>query len=98
MAKLVFTFREVTAALERKLGLDFGSGRERNAWYWEDDRKLFRVTIPKTHHGEIRKQTLKSIVNQLKLTNDQFGDLVHCPMSEGDYEALIHGKKEAGLV
>ncbi len=92
MARLRFSYREITGALENKLGLPFRSGKERIAWYVVDNVQRLRVRAPKVHKGDIPVGTLNSIRRDLQLTSPQFGDLVKCPMSSGDFEQLVRQK------
>ncbi|MBI2916435.1 MAG: hypothetical protein HYY01_00430 [Chloroflexi bacterium] len=98
MSKLVHSYREVTRAYEHKLGLDFRSGSERNAWYTVDGRKTHRLTLPHGHSGDIRPGTLSKVVNQCRLTPWEFDALVQCPMSAADYEAKIRRMIEEGIM
>jgi hypothetical protein len=86
---------ELTRALEGKIGLHFRTGRERNAWYVLDGKRVLRVTAPKTHPGSVPPGTADQIRKNLKLTTPQFKDLIACPISGPDYEQIIRDK---GLV
>lgn len=71
------------------------AGSEMNYWYRLDDKRLFRVTTPKVHQGSsVPTGTLHQIRSSLKLSTNEFADLVRCPMSGSDYEALIRKKVE----
>ena len=98
MGLLNVDYGAVTRALERKVGLDFRSGRERVAWYILEDKKLFTVHAPTTHRGDLRPGTAAGIRNDLKLTTTQFRDLVRCPISGADYERIIRQKIAEGLL
>jgi len=60
-------------------------------WYLLDDRKQFKVTLPNIHggSGSISTGFLKKIQKQLRLETQQFEDLVECPLTDEDYEAII---------
>ena len=96
MGLLNFTYREVTAALEDKLGLPFRSGAERTAWYEVDGVQVLRVTAPREHRGNVPVGTLNAIRSQLHLTTPQLADLFRCPMSGRDYDDLVRHKLEDG--
>lgn len=92
------SFREVTRAYEQKLGLDFRSGKERNAWYILEGRQLYRLTIPHQHSGKIKPKMLSKMIRQSKLNKAEFSALVNCPMSGADYEARIRDLIRRGLL
>ena len=95
MGLLNISHGELTRALEGKVGLQFRTGRERNAWYVLDGKRVLRVTAPKTHKGAVLPGTADQIRKNLKLTTPQFKDLIACPISGPDYEQIIRDK---GLV
>lgn len=86
--KLNFQKQDVAHVIEKKLSAKPRSKSEKNVWYILDNKKVLRVTYP---HGQgvLAKGTAKSIINQLKLSNNQFKNLVDCPMSATDYESFI---------
>lgn len=59
-------------------------------WYYLDGKKAIRVKLPNKHGGSGSVSTgfIKSIQNSLRLKTDQFEDLVECPLSKEDFEAL----------
>lgn len=73
------------------------ASKEVNYWYCLDGKRLFRITKPKVHSGgSVPIGTLNQIRQNLKLSADQFSDLVNCPMSGAAYEALIRQKVQDG--
>lgn len=87
-----FTYRQVTAALELKLGIDFRPGSERNGWYYSQGVKITRITLPHIHHGDIPTGTLHEIRKQTLLSTPQFTDLLECPMTRAGYAAALQAK------
>lgn len=86
--KLNFQKQNIAHAIEKKVAPKPRSKTEKNVWYMLDSKKVLRVTYPHGN-GMLPKGTTKSIINQLRLSNDQFKDLVDCPMSASDYEKFI---------
>lgn len=86
--KLNFNKQDVKHAIEKKLRIEPKTTKENNVWYWLDGRKQLRVTYPKGA-GFLPKGTAMSIINQMRLSKDQFSELVKCPMSADDYEKHI---------
>jgi len=86
--KLNFQKQDIAHAIENKLSIKPRSKNEKNVWYILDDKKVLRITYPHGN-GTLPKGTTKSIINQLKLSNIQFKNLIECPMSASDYEKLI---------
>lgn len=68
-----------------------------NGWYELDGLKILRVTMPRGR-GFVPPGTVNSIRKQVFLSKDQFGDLINCPLSSQDYEAIIRAKREQGLL
>ena len=97
MGQLNFGKRECARAVE-KIGGKRRTTKESNAWYMLDGRRLFRVTIPKGKAGDFAIGTKKNIVNQFRLTNEQFGQLHECTLSGTDYESLIRAKMAEGKI
>jgi predicted RNA binding protein YcfA (HicA-like mRNA interferase family) len=91
-------YGQVTSALEEKLGLDFRHGKDRSAWFVLEGKKRLRVTVPKTHSGDLAVGTLQAIRKQLKLATTEFLDLVSCPMTGPDFEELVRQKIQQGLL
>lgn len=83
--------QEVVAALKNKLSINFRITKEMNGWFVYNDKKILRVTVPKGR-GSLRKRTQASIINQLKLTNESFANLIDCPLKHGDYLRILKGK------
>lgn len=86
-----FKKQEIKNTVEKKLGLNPRKGKENNAWYSVDGKNRFRITYP-NGKGELKKGTLSKIRDQFHLTNDEFSDLINCPMSSTQYESLIRKK------
>jgi hypothetical protein len=95
MGLLNVNYGELIRALEQKVGLSFRTGRERNAWYVLDGKKVLRVTVPKDHKGTVGTGLADQIRKNLKLTKLEFKDLLACPITGSDYERIIRDK---GLV
>jgi len=91
-------YRDLITALERKVGLDFRQGKERNAKYELNGKVRLRVTAPKKHGSDILPGTAKAIRSQLALDTGQFLDLVNCPMTGADFEEIMRHKIEQGLL
>ncbi len=91
-----FTYRQVTAALEQKLGIDFGPGSERSGWYYHQGVKITRITLPHIHRGDIPTGTLHEIRKQTLLSTPQFTDLVECPMTSVGYIGYIGALQAKG--
>ena len=66
-------------------------------WYYLDGRKQHMIKLPNIHggSGSISTGFLQNIRNQLMLTNDQFVDLVNCPLSSEEYEQIIRERTES---
>lgn len=79
---------DVKRICENKLGIDFRSAKEYNGWYFLNDTKVARITVPKGRKN-VRRGTYSNMAKQLKLTNKEFDELLACPLSSQDYKKLI---------
>jgi hypothetical protein len=94
-----FRPREISQAIQSKLKPDMRAGKEIQAYYVLDGKRLFRVTLLKEHSASsIRPGTLNQIIKSLHLSRPQFADLVNCPMTGSDYETIIRQKLDAGTL
>jgi len=83
-------YREVSSAIETKVPGETGSGKESNKWIEVDGKRVGRVTYPKVHSKpDIPKGTLGSIQKQLRLTKEEFAELVGCTLSRTKYVELL---------
>ncbi len=66
----------------------FKGRHELNGWFVLDDKKVARITVP---HGRkfVPPKTYKSMATQLKLSIDEFDDLLECPLDRQKYESII---------
>lgn len=85
----VYRHKKLKDCLEKKLGIDFGSGSELCGWYCLDGKKVLRVTVSKAHRTDVNPRTLNRTIGSLKLTKDEFRDLYRCPMYGSTYEQKI---------
>lgn len=88
-----FCTSDVKKQCEKKLGIEFRSGGEFNGWFWLDNKKVVRVTIPKGRKP-IPPKTYKSMANQLKLAVDEFDDLLECPLTREKYELKLRASTQ----
>jgi len=94
---LNFTKQQLASALARKLGLDFRGGKERNAWFELDGKRILRVTMPKGR-GPLPPGTARAIQDQVKLSTHEYTELIRCPLKGKDYEAIIREKMQRDLL
>lgn len=78
----------IKAVCEHKLSMEFRSGGHYVGWYFLHDVKVARLTVP-MGRKEVPPKTLKSMAEQLKLTVDEFKDLIACPLTRADYEQIL---------
>jgi mono/diheme cytochrome c family protein len=87
-SKLNFSPRDLTNSLEGKLGVQFRNGKERVGWFWLDEKKEIRFTIPHIH-STWGPGTINDIRKKSKLNRAQFADLIACPLSRTDFEDVL---------
>lgn len=86
-----FNTNRVKTVCENKLGIDFRDGKELNGWFKLGNKKIARITVPKGKKP-IPPKTYSSMANQLKLTIDEFDDLLACPLKYDKYVNIIKGQ------
>ena len=81
--------KQMTNCLENKLSMDF-SGKEPNAWYYLDNKKVLKAKITNVHGGDtLSIGVATKLKNSLKLDREELKMLYNCPMSGKDYESKI---------
>ena len=78
----------VKKCCESKLGIQFRSGNELTGWFELNGYKAARVTVPKGKKP-LPPKTYKSMARQLKLSTDEFDELLKCPLTYKKYKAIL---------
>lgn len=91
MKNASFHTRDVKTICERKLGIEFRSGKEYNGWFILDNKKTARITVAKGRKP-IPRKTYKSMAMQLKLLVNEFDDLLECPIDKEKYLEILRSK------
>lgn len=83
-----FNTRDVKKCCENKLDIGFRDSKHFNGWYRVDQKKVARITVPKGRKP-IPPKTYKSMATQLKLSVEQFDDLLECPLEQEGYDKIL---------
>ncbi|MBI4746257.1 MAG: hypothetical protein HY786_06930 [Deltaproteobacteria bacterium] len=83
-----YSTSDVKKQCENKLDIEFRSGGEFNGWFWLDNMKVARITVPKGRKP-IPPKTYKSMATQLKISIEDFDDLLECPLTKDKYEKKL---------
>ena len=83
-----FTTHDVKKCCENKLDIVFREAKEFNGWFRMHTGKIARITIPKGRKP-IPRKTYKSMANQLKISIQQFDDLLECPLGKEGYIEIV---------
>ena len=88
MKNTAFNTHDVKKCCENKLEIKLRKGKEFNGWFELYGKKAARITIP---HGRkfIPPKTYKSMAKQLKLTTDEFDNLLECPLKKKKYQQIL---------
>lgn len=81
--------KELEDKLNLKLKIDFKGSYDLTGWYYLDNKKCLRVSIPKGHSKEIKPGYARKIANYLKLNDVDLKRLYRCPISGQEFEAKI---------
>ncbi|MEA1949286.1 MAG: hypothetical protein U9N83_18545 [Thermodesulfobacteriota bacterium] len=79
---------------ENKLGINFRKGKHYVGWFIKNEKKICRITVPPGRKS-IGKGLYRTMAFQLKLTTNQFDELLDCPLAKDGYEEIL---REKGLI
>ena len=84
---------KIKRSCENKLGIKFRPSRSKeiNGWFMINKTKITRITIPKGRR-RVGKGLFNVMAKQLKLSKQQFRDLIDCPLTRRDYEEILMKK------
>jgi hypothetical protein len=88
MKQSSFDTNDVRKCCERKLEITFRHGKELNGWFRLGGRKAARITVPKGRKN-IPPKTYKSMADQLRLSVQEFDELLECTLMRAGYEVLL---------
>ncbi|GJQ57484.1 MAG: hypothetical protein D8M57_18145 [Candidatus Scalindua sp. AMX11] len=89
MKNASFHTSDVKKCCENKLEIEFRKSKEFNGWFKLEGKKTARITIPKGKKP-IPPKTYKSMAKQLKLSVNQFDDLLECPLTREGYNEILN--------
>ena len=88
MKNTAFNTNDVKHCCENKLRVPFRSGKEFNGWVTINNEKSARITVP-MGRKDIPPKTYKTMAKQLKLTTEQFDELLECPLNWEQYVKIV---------
>lgn len=91
MKNSIYNSHDVKKRCENKLDINFRTTKECNGWYTYNNKKVARITVPQGRKP-LPPKTYKSMASQLKLSIDEFDDLLDCPLDRNKYESLLKEK------
>jgi len=80
--------QDIKTCCERKLDIEFRSGKEFNGWFVLNNKKAARVTVPKGRKP-VPRGTYQNMAKQLKLEVSEFDELLSCTLTREEYERLL---------
>jgi hypothetical protein len=88
MKNTAFNTNDVKKCCEKKLSITFREGKEFNGWVMINKKKFARITVP-MGRKDIPPKTYKSMATQLRLTTEQFDDLLECTIIWKQYNEIV---------
>ncbi|MBF0476927.1 MAG: hypothetical protein HQK59_14080 [Deltaproteobacteria bacterium] len=88
MKNAQFNSQDIRNACENKLKIPFKDGKELNGCFRLDGKKIARITVPKGRKT-IPPKTYKAMALGLRLSVDQFDQLIECTLKKADYERIL---------
>lgn len=74
-----------------KLQMEVRDAKDRIAWFVYQGKKVLKTK--RSHgRGEIKGNVAYLIRQQLKLSEDQFRELIACPLQRDEYIEILRGK------
>ena len=95
MGTLNYAPRTIHRALVNKLKIEFNSSGDPVGWYILDGKAQFKIKVSQMHRTW-SPGVIRDVMRRIRLNNSEFRDLVNCPMSASDYEALIRARLNLG--
>ena len=92
MGECKFGNNKIKRVFEDKLDVDFRTRRENVGWVRIDNIKEVKVSIP---HGRKKPRVglYNEMLKQWYLNEEEFCNLIRCPMSGDDYKNMVKRKK-----
>ena len=91
MKNSVYNSYDVKLKCENKLSISFKSSKEYNGWYYYNGKKTARITVPMGKKF-LPPKTYKSMATQLKLSVEEFDELLDCPLNKQKYDLILSEK------
>lgn len=88
MKNTQYSNSDVLKRCKNKLNIKFRCKKEYNGWYTIGDKKITRITIPKTNKP-ISAGLYKGMADDLLLSISQFDQFLDCPLTGDLYYAHI---------
>ncbi len=88
MKQSSFDTNDVKKCCKGKLEITFRHGKEFNGWFRLGSRKAARITVQKRRKN-IPPKSYKSMADQLRLSVQQFDELLECTLMKAGYEELL---------
>lgn len=88
MKNTSFNTHDIKSRCENKLNVEFKKGKHFSGWFYLDDKKTARITVARGRKF-VPPKTYKTMAIQLKLSVDQFDDLLECPLDGAGYEKIL---------
>lgn len=75
----------------KKLRMETREGKDKHAWFIHDGKRVLKTK--RSHgRGEIKGNIRHLIRQQFKLNEDQFRELLSCPLGREEYIAILTEK------
>lgn len=97
MSETLFNKFTIYNALKSKLKINFKPGRELSGWYCLDGVKRFKFRVPRGR-GKISRGFQNQIEDTSRLNNDDFEDLIRCPLTGPKYDSKMKELEKRNLI
>ena len=86
-----FTEKNIRNKIKSKISPEVKKRRSKHekGKIYLDGKMVAIVKIPNAHNRKIKHSKSKYIAVDLKLTDDQFNDLINCPLSGKEYYKIL---------
>lgn len=85
--------KEIRKSILRKIKPKCNPGKHDKGSIYLDDKLVGKVKIPNNHNRIMKPKKSQYIAADLQLTDDEFNDLISCPLTGPRYYELLRQKE-----
>lgn len=92
-----YTEKDIRNAIVRKIRPKINPGKHDKGSIYVDGKLEAKVKIPNNHMRIMKPKKSQYIATALKLSNDDFNDLIDCPLTGPNYYRLLEKRAKSNI-